>query len=194
VVLEIALSGLNYFVLMKRVYEPRMGELRAHGIGMLTRIVYIFPFAYLLLAWADVDSVPYFLLAGTYWLPMVLAFEWIGSFILRRPVHEIPRGLAYREGLHVAVRPADLLPLAPSGGRAAQSKRIGRALQSAARSGLPLTAASPATSGSGPRPSAAPNYQGQVIEMYRDLYPYPGTSRSRCRRPADEGQLLPPGP
>ncbi len=32
------------------------------------------------------------LLAGTYWLLLVLAFEWIGSVILRRPVHEIFEG------------------------------------------------------------------------------------------------------
>ena len=48
---EIAVSGFNYFVLMNRVYEPRVGELRAHRIGMTTRIVYIFfPFAYAPLA------------------------------------------------------------------------------------------------------------------------------------------------
>ena len=39
--LEIALSGFNYFVLMNRVYAPRVGELRAHRIGMETRIAYI---------------------------------------------------------------------------------------------------------------------------------------------------------
>jgi hypothetical protein len=97
-VLEIAVSGFNYFVLMRRVYEPRVGELRAHRIGMLTRIAYIFPFAYLLVAWADVDTVPDFLLAGTYWLLMVLAFEWIGSFIIRRPVHEILEGWHVEKG------------------------------------------------------------------------------------------------
>jgi hypothetical protein len=95
---EIALSGFNYFVLMKRVYEPRVGELRAHRIGMLTRIAYILPFAYLLVEWADVDSVADLLLAGTYWLLMVLAFEWIGSFIIRRPVHEILEGWHVERG------------------------------------------------------------------------------------------------
>ena len=87
--IEIAVSGLNYFVLMNRVYAPRVGELRAHRIGMTTRIVYIFPFAYVLVRWAKIDSAPEYLLAGTYWLLMVLAFEWIGSFLIRRPVHEI---------------------------------------------------------------------------------------------------------
>lgn len=42
---EIAVSGFNYFILMKKVYEPRVGELRAHQIGMSTRIVYVFLFA-----------------------------------------------------------------------------------------------------------------------------------------------------
>ena len=74
---EIAVSGFNYFVLMNRVYAPRVGELRAHRIGMKTRIAYIFAFAYALVAFAHIDSVPEFLLAGTYWLVMVLAFEWI---------------------------------------------------------------------------------------------------------------------
>ncbi len=95
---EIALSGFNYFVLMNRVYEPRVGELRAHRIGMTTRIVYILPFAYVLVAAADLDSVPEYLLAGTYWLLMVLAFEWIGSFIIRRPVHEILEGWHVEDG------------------------------------------------------------------------------------------------
>ena len=89
---EIALSGVNYFVLMKRVYEPRVGELRAHRIGMTTRIVYIFPFAYVLAAAANLDSVAEYLQAGAYWLLMVLAFEWIGSFLMRRSVHEILGG------------------------------------------------------------------------------------------------------
>jgi hypothetical protein len=96
---EIAVSGFNYFVLMKRVYEPRVGELRAHRIGMTTRIVYIFfPFAYALVRFAHVHAVPEFLLAGTYWLLMVLAFEWVGSFLLRRPVHEILEGWHVENG------------------------------------------------------------------------------------------------
>ena len=96
--LEIALSGFNYFVLMKRVYEPRVGELRAHRIGMTTRIAYVPVFAYFLVKFAHVDSAPEYLLAGTYWLLMVLAFEWIGSFIQRRPVHEILEGWHVEKG------------------------------------------------------------------------------------------------
>ena len=95
---EIAVSGFNYFVLMNRVYAPRVGELRAHRIGMTTRIVYIFPFAYALVRFADVHAVPELLLAGTYWLLMVLAFEWVGSFLLRRPVHEILEGWHVENG------------------------------------------------------------------------------------------------
>ena len=97
-VLEIALSGFNYFVLMKHVYEPRVGVLKAHRIGMLTRIAYIFPFAYLLVAWAGIDTVSDFLLAGTYWVLMVLAFEWLGSLLIRRPVHEILEGWHVENG------------------------------------------------------------------------------------------------
>jgi hypothetical protein len=96
--LEIALSGFSYFVLMKRVYEPRVGELRAHRIGMTTRIAYIPVFAYFLVKFAHVDSAPEYLLAGRYWLLMVLAFEWIGSFIQRRPVHEILEGWHVEKG------------------------------------------------------------------------------------------------
>jgi hypothetical protein len=96
--LEIALSGFNYFILMNRVYAPRLGELPAHRIGMLTRIGYIFPFAYFLVKFAHVDSVADFVLAGTYWLLMVLAFEWVGSFIIRRPVHEILEGWHVEKG------------------------------------------------------------------------------------------------
>ena len=95
---EIAVSGFNYFVLMKHVYEPRVGVLRAHRIGMTARIVYIFPFAYVLVRAADVDTVSEMLLAGTFWLLLVLAFEWVGSFILRRPVREILEGWHVENG------------------------------------------------------------------------------------------------
>jgi hypothetical protein len=61
---EIALSGLNYFVLMRGVYEPRWGDLRAHRIGMTTRIVYIFGFAYALDYFAHLDRVGDYFLGG----------------------------------------------------------------------------------------------------------------------------------
>ena len=96
--LELAVSAFNYFVLMNRVYAPRVGELRAHRIGMTTRIAYIFVFAFLLVEWAGVHSALELLLAGTYWLLMILAFEWLGSLILRRPVHEILEGWHVEKG------------------------------------------------------------------------------------------------
>lgn len=96
--LEIIVSGVNYFVLMRRVYEPRYGVLKAHRIGMTTRIVYIFAFAYVLDAIADLTTVGEYLLAGVFWLLMILAFEWVGSFLIRRPVHEILEGWHVERG------------------------------------------------------------------------------------------------
>ena len=95
---EILLSGLNYFLLMNRVYEPRMGVLRAHRIGMTTRIAYIFVFAYVIAYFADTHRPEQLALAGVFWLLLILAFEWIGSFILRRPVHEILEGWHVERG------------------------------------------------------------------------------------------------
>jgi hypothetical protein len=65
---------------------------------MTTRIVYIFAFGYFLVEYAEIDSGPEYLLAGAYWLLMVLAFEWVGSFIIRRPVHEILEGWHIEKG------------------------------------------------------------------------------------------------
>lgn len=97
-VCEVALSALNYFVLMQRIYQPRWGELRAHRIGMTTRIVYIFGFAYVLDHFAHLDQVGDYLLAGAYWTLMVLAFEWVGSLLIRRPVKEILVGWHVERG------------------------------------------------------------------------------------------------
>lgn len=96
--LEVIVSGFNYFVLMRRIYEPRYGELRAHRIGMTTRIVYICIFAIFLDHFADLSSAGDYLLAGFYWLLMILAFEWIGSFIIRRPAQEILEGWHVERG------------------------------------------------------------------------------------------------
>lgn len=96
--LELAVSAVNYFVLMQRVYEPRVGELRAHQIGMSTRIAYIFVFAYLLLYYSGGYTTLESFYAGAFWLAMIIAFEWIGSFILRRPVHEILIGWHVNRG------------------------------------------------------------------------------------------------
>lgn len=95
---EILLSGINYFLLMNRVYQPRLGILRAHQIGMSTRIVYIFGFAYCIRYFAETREPSQLALAGGFWLLMILVFEWIGSFILRRPVHEILEGWHIERG------------------------------------------------------------------------------------------------
>jgi hypothetical protein len=95
---EILVSGVNYFVLMNRVYEPRVGELRAHRIGMTTRIAYIFVFAFFIAHFAKTHAASDMLLAGAWWLLMILAFEWIGSFLLRRPVQEVLVGWHIERG------------------------------------------------------------------------------------------------
>ena len=95
---EIIVSGFNYFLLMRRIYEPRYGMLKAHRIGMTTRIVYIFIFAYFLDYFAELTTVGDYLLAGFYWVLLILAFEWIGSFLIRRPVHEILEGWHIERG------------------------------------------------------------------------------------------------
>jgi hypothetical protein len=97
-VLEIAVSGFNYAVLMNRIYQPRFGELKAHQIGMTTRMVYILVFAYFLDDFARLTTPAGFLLAGLCWLMLILAFEWVGSFILRRPVKEILIGWHIEKG------------------------------------------------------------------------------------------------
>jgi hypothetical protein len=97
-VVELAVSAVNYFFLMNKVYEPRYGKLKAHQIGMTTRIGYIFIFAYFILFFAKHYTVLDTLAAGVFWLLLILAFEWIGSFILRRPVREILEGWHINKG------------------------------------------------------------------------------------------------
>ena len=55
-------------------------------------------FAYFLDLFARLDRPTEFLLAGFYWLALVLALEWVGSFILRRPVKEILIGWHIEKG------------------------------------------------------------------------------------------------
>jgi hypothetical protein len=95
---ELPVAALNYFVLMRHVSEPRVGKLRAHQIGMSTRIVWIFVLAYFLVLFADADSTRDYLLAGAFWLLLWLTFEWIGSLITRRPVREILEGWHVENG------------------------------------------------------------------------------------------------
>jgi len=91
-VIEILVSGFNFFVLMNLVYEPRWGYLTAHQIGMSTRIVYIFIIAYILLRYVKQYKTKDLIHVGIFWLVLTLLFEWGGSFILRRPVSEILEG------------------------------------------------------------------------------------------------------
>jgi hypothetical protein len=96
---EILVSGVNYFLLMKLVYEPLVGELTAHEIGMTTRIVYIFGFAYLLQRFNPDHSPTDLVHAGVLWLALTLVFEWAGSLLIqRRPVDEILQGWHVWEG------------------------------------------------------------------------------------------------
>jgi hypothetical protein len=95
---ELPVAALNYFVLMRHVSESRVGKLRAHQIGMSTRIVWIFVLAYFLVLFADADSTRDYLLAGAFWLLLWLTFEWIGSLITRRPVREILEGWHVENG------------------------------------------------------------------------------------------------
>jgi hypothetical protein len=96
---EIIISGFNYFVLMRLLYEPRWGELAAHQIGMSTRIVYIFILAYLLLRYSSGYQTRDLIQIGVLWLALTLAFEWGGSLLLlRRPVQEILIGWHVENG------------------------------------------------------------------------------------------------
>ena len=96
--LELPLAGANYYMLVKRVYEPRVGEVRAHQIGMTTRIGYLFVLAYLLLWFAGDYSTLDTVVAGAFWVLLVLVFEWGGSLLLRRPVREILVGWHVERG------------------------------------------------------------------------------------------------
>ena len=96
--MEILISGFNYFVLMNMVYEPRWGELAAHQIGMSTRIVYIFVLAYFLLRTVKQYQISDLVQVGVMWLALTLLFEWVGSLIIGRSVEEILVGWNIAEG------------------------------------------------------------------------------------------------
>lgn len=87
--MEVLVSGFNFFVLMNLIYEPRWGQLVAHQIGMSTRIVYIFIFAYFLLRFVKEYDAEDLLHVGVLWLVLTLIFEWVGSLAVGRPVEEI---------------------------------------------------------------------------------------------------------
>jgi hypothetical protein len=86
---ETLVSGFNFFVLMSMIYEPLWGPLVAHQLGMTTRIVYIFFFAYLLLRYVKEYKTMDLVHVGLLWLGLELLFEWGGSFLMGRPVEEI---------------------------------------------------------------------------------------------------------
>lgn len=83
------MAGFNYFVLMNLIYEPRWGALTTHQIGMSTRIVSIFFFAYFLLRYVKKYNTKDLLLVGLLWLGLEEIFEWGGSLLIRRSVGEI---------------------------------------------------------------------------------------------------------
>jgi len=87
--MEILVSGFNFFVLMNLIYEPRWGLLAVHQIGMSSRIVYISIFAYLLLWYVKEYETKDLVHVGLLWLGLTLLFEWGGSFATGRPVEEI---------------------------------------------------------------------------------------------------------
>ena len=87
--MEILVSGFNFFVLMNQIYEPRLGVLLAHQIGMSTRIVYIFAFAYYLLRYVKEYETRDLIHVGILWLGLTLLFEWVGSLAIGRAVEEI---------------------------------------------------------------------------------------------------------
>lgn len=87
--MEILVSGFNFFILMNLVYEPRWGTMLAHQIGMSTRVVYISIFAYLLQRYVKKYETKDLVQVGILWLGLTLAFEWLGSFAIGRSVEEI---------------------------------------------------------------------------------------------------------
>jgi hypothetical protein len=87
--METLVSGFNFFVLMGLIYEPAWGELVAHQVGMTTRIIYIFVFAYLLLRYAKEYETVDLVHVGLLWTLLELMFEWGGSLLIGRPVEEI---------------------------------------------------------------------------------------------------------
>jgi hypothetical protein len=87
--MEILASGFNFFALMNLIYEPSWGPPLAHQIGMSTRIVYIFVFAYFLLRFVKEYNTSDLVHVGILWLVLTLLFEWAGSLVIGRPVEEI---------------------------------------------------------------------------------------------------------
>jgi hypothetical protein len=96
--IELPLAAVNWFVLANRIYRPRVGEVRAHQIAMVTRIVWVLVLAFFLLRSAGSYSTPDTLTAGLFWMLLWLAFEWGGSLLVRRPVQEVLVGWHVNRG------------------------------------------------------------------------------------------------
>jgi hypothetical protein len=87
--LETVFAVFNFSVLMNIVYEPRWGALVAHQIGMSTRILVIFGFAYLLLRTSKKFETKDLIYVGILWLGLEELEEWGGSLVAGRSVHDI---------------------------------------------------------------------------------------------------------
>jgi hypothetical protein len=87
--MEILVSGFNFFVLMNLIYDSRWGLLVSHQIGMSSRIMYISIFAYLLLRYVKKYETMDLVHVGFLWLALTLLFEWGGSLAIGRPIDEI---------------------------------------------------------------------------------------------------------
>ncbi len=96
--IEIPLAALNAFVLMDRIYAPRLGALRAHRLAMCTRIIWIVVLGFVIVHVAGEPRTAVLLLAGMFWMALWLVFEWAGSLLIRRPVHEILVGWHIERG------------------------------------------------------------------------------------------------
>ncbi len=96
--IEIPIAALNAFVLMDRVYTPRVGDLRAHQIAMATRIGYVAMLGFVVAYFAGENRIAVLAYAGLFWMGLWLAFEWCGSLLIRRPVHEILIGWHIKRG------------------------------------------------------------------------------------------------
>lgn len=95
---EVPLAAVNAFVLMDRVYAPRVGALHAHQIAMTTRIVIIIVLAYVITGLAPDRRTLSLLAAGLFWMTLWLVFEWGGSLLIGRPVQEILVGWHVEQG------------------------------------------------------------------------------------------------
>ena len=96
--LEVPLAAVNAFVLMDRVYAPALGPLAAHQIAMMTRMVWILPFAYGIAYFTRVYTPRTLLAAGAWWMTLWLVFEWAGSLLIGRPVSEVLVGWHVEHG------------------------------------------------------------------------------------------------